>query len=250
MPSSIGFLKMNSVFIRLAAPLQSWAKERLTGNIVHTEPFPTRTGIEGLMAASLGVFRSEWKREGTLPADLDWIRRAEIAVRVEKRGEIIDEFQTINPRKENDPFARRMHMVLTSKKPVKLPQFTPDARNFTAIVRRTYLSGAEYLVSIAAGEYNRKLFCALRSPVFSLYLGRRAFAPTFPFFLGFGNSRLLYELPTIQGEGNRSYTLNLYQLETNKIPELRETHVMGMSKADWFTQIGQLLLKDRDDLLL
>lgn len=85
---------VTAVYLRFAAPLQSWATSRVTGNIVRTERRPTRSAIVGLIAGALGALRDAW------PA---WLADLKIEVRTEYTGEYIDDFQTINPRDE-DPF--------------------------------------------------------------------------------------------------------------------------------------------------
>lgn len=180
-----------STYLRLAAPLQSWATARVTGNVVRTQNEPTEDALRGLVAASLGAKRGQWPR---------WLGELQFAIRTDRHGELVDEFQTINPRDEDLEFQRRLYALIHGKGWTKSAHFTPDGQNLTAIVRRTYLADAEFLVEVQAGEHAGEVTRALRHPRFTPYLGRKAFAPTFPYYLGIGEPGLLQELPT----GSRS----------------------------------------------
>lgn len=172
---------MTSLYLRFAAPFQSWAGPRVTGNHVNTQAIPTRTGITGLCAAALGA------KQGTWP---EWLQELSIEVRVDNPGVITKEFQTINPRPEAQRFVERIWIAAGNKSSAP-PSFTPDAQKGTSIVRRSYLAGAEFLVSLRHPERTTALAEAFASPGFSPYLGRKAFAPSFPFLLGVGDNSLL-----------------------------------------------------------
>lgn len=183
---------MNAVFLRFAAPLQSWATSRVTGNIVRTERSPSRSGVVGLLAASLGAPRDEWP---------EWLADLKVEVRSEWTGEFVDEFQTINPRDEDLEYQQRTYPLLTGKRWIKSTHFTPDAEGGTSIVRRTYLANAEFIVALSSSSHFDELVTAIRAPKFTTYLGRKAFAPVFPFYLGVGDLSLLNSLPTLQRAG-------------------------------------------------
>lgn len=184
---------VTSTYLRLSAPLQSWATSRVTGNIVRTQLEPTTDALRGLVAASLGAKRGEWP---------DWLRELQFTIRVDRPGSLVDEFQTINPRDEDLEFQRRLFALTSGKIWSKAAHFTPDGQNLTAIVRRTYLGDAEFLVEIHAPTHSEDVSHALRHPTFTPYLGRKAFAPTFPYYLGVGDPQLLERLPTIERKAN------------------------------------------------
>lgn len=177
---------MTALYLRLAAPLQSWAATRTTGNYVYTERWPTRTGLLGMLAAALGAPRGRWP---------DWLAKVDLATRADKPGTVTDDFQTIGPRDEDLPYQRRMYRILSGRRWSSKAIFTPDGQNLTSVVHRTFLSGAEFLVRVRAGEHHDEIACALRRPVFSPYLGKRAFAPVMPFFLGEGEDDMIARMP-------------------------------------------------------
>jgi hypothetical protein len=57
------------------------------------------------------------------------------------------------------------------------------------------LAGAEFLVRLSHPENTSALSEAFANPGFSPYLGRKAFAPSFPFLLGIGEDALLDAAP-------------------------------------------------------
>ncbi|WP_183164393.1 type I-E CRISPR-associated protein Cas5/CasD [Arthrobacter oryzae] len=201
---------MTSLYLRLAAPYQSWAGPRVTGNHVNTQPVPTRTGIIGLCAAALGARNGEWP---------GWLQELEIEVRVENPGTIEKDFQTINPRPEAQAFTDRIWIAAGHKRNAPT-SFTPDAQNGTSIVRRTYLAGAEFTVRLSHDSKTRELAGAFASPGFSPYLGRRAFAPSFPFLLGVGDDGLLETAP---GKINRPPGIHILDGRDNTYPDRTAT---------------------------
>ncbi|WP_314194529.1 type I-E CRISPR-associated protein Cas5/CasD [uncultured Arthrobacter sp.] len=197
---------MTSLYLRLAGPYQSWAGPRATGNHVHTQPIPTRTGIIGLCAAALGARIGEWP---------EWLGELDIEVRVDHPGVVEKDFQTINPRPEAQQFMNRIWIAAGHKS--RFPgSFTPDAQKGTAIVRRTYLAGAVFTVRLGHPEKLDVLAGAFASPGFSPYLGRKAFAPSFPFLLGTGVDSLLDEAPATS---DRQLAIHVLDGRDNTYPD-------------------------------
>ncbi|MET1087198.1 MAG: type I-E CRISPR-associated protein Cas5/CasD [Arthrobacter sp.] len=216
---------MTSLYLRLAGPYQSWAGPRATGNHVHTQPIPTRTGIIGLCAAALGARIGEWP---------EWLQELDIEVRVDRPGVVEKDFQTINPRPEVQQFVNRIWIAAGNRS--RFPgSFTPDAQKGTSIVRRTYLAGAVFLVRLGHPEKLDELAAAFASPGFSPYLGRKAFAPSFPFLLGTGGDSLLDEGPAASARPLGIYVLdgrdNTYPDRTAAAP----TAVNAQGLLSWWS---------------
>lgn len=174
---------MTSLYLRPSGPLQSWAGGRVTGNFVDTGRTPTPSALRGLIAASFGWKRGQWE---------PWIEDVQFTIRVDNPGVVVDDFQTIGPRPTE--FGHRLHIAMTGKSEGK--PFTPDARGLTSIVRRTYLAGAVFLVEVSHTDKIDEIADAMRNPKFLPYLGKKAFAPSFPFILGVGEPGMLTVLPT------------------------------------------------------
>lgn len=181
---------MTALYLRLAGPLQSWAGPKITGNISQTRPLPTRSALEGLVGALIG------SRRGELPT---WLQDLDFAVRVDRKGRRIDEFQTIGTRDEDEVFQRRLITLLKGKQATgKDLAFIPDAQGINSIVNRTYLSDAEFILRIRNDQYLERIDHSAANPVFIPYLGRKAFSPSFPFYLGIGGDEDLANIPTYQ----------------------------------------------------
>ncbi|MFW0121586.1 type I-E CRISPR-associated protein Cas5/CasD [Rothia sp. CCM 9419] len=186
----------SSVYLRLAGPLQSWAGESVTGNIVNTGKLPTPSALRGLLAGALGYQRGQWPQ---------WLENVEFTIRVERPVQYTDDFQTINPPFGKEKLFRRRILPLHGKRVSSDTSlsFTPDKRSKTAIVNRTYLADSEFIVRITAEDKTEEIDAALRSPQFSTYLGRKAFPAVFPFYLGVGDSDEISKIPTVKRKQRR-----------------------------------------------
>lgn len=239
-----------SIYLRLSGPLQSWAGPRVTGNVVRSEPRPTRTGLEGLLAGTLGWPQYEWE---------DWIHSVALVVRSDRPGSRIDEYQTINPRDEDMRYQQRAYSLTFGKRWSKRAHFTPDGQNKTSIVNRTYISDAEFLVEVQASDHFNSLVDAVRKPYFTTYLGRKAFSPAFPFVLGIGESGLLETLPTpLRTQPIRSYRNEYFDSLPNPDkahlridplgPDASEkwhfTDVNELPRREWLDHIATTLLRE------
>lgn len=179
---------IEGIYLRLAGVLQSWAGPAIAGNIVHTERFPTRTGLKGLLAGALGEPRDDWP---------EWLDDVEFTVRQDRRPRVVDDFHTINPRTESTRFRRRLLLSHGDRVSAKSLVFTPDQQGGTSVVNRTYLADGEFIVRIVCDSHLDELESALSSPSFTSYLGRKAFPPAFPFYLGRGSVDCLEQIPTL-----------------------------------------------------
>lgn len=190
---------IDGIYLRLAGVLQSWAGPAIAGNIVHTERFPTRTGLKGLLAGALGAPRDDWP---------EWLEDVEFTVRQDHQPHIIDEYQTINqriadknqiinPRTKSTRFRKRLLLAHGDKPTRDVMNFTPGRDGKTAEVNRTYLADGEFIVRIVSDAHLDELESALSSPSFTSYLGRKAFPPAFPFYLGRGSVDYFKQIPTL-----------------------------------------------------
>lgn len=133
---------MPTLVLELAAPLQTWGSE---SRFVHraTEAMPTKSGIVGMLAAAQGIRRTE------SIAELVGLR---FGVRAEQHGRRLTDFQTVHH------------------------QRTGEAKPLTY---RDYLVDAKFTVGLEGGSaLLESLADAIASPVFPLYLGRRACPPS------------------------------------------------------------------------
>lgn len=136
---------MSSLLLELSGPLQSWGND---SRFVRrdTKVMPSKSGVIGLLAAALGRRRTD---------PLEDLVGLRFGVRQEQQGKLVRDFQT-----EIDRHSKT--------RPQSLP-----------LTYRYYLADARYLAVVEADRTLLEgLAEAIQSPVFPLYLGRRACAPT------------------------------------------------------------------------
>ena len=136
---------LRGVALRLHGPLQAWGGPAI-GDDRPSLPFPTRSGVLGLVAACMGIRRSENDRllalaEGT-----------RVHIRVDARGTPVIDDQTI----QGKPNASSTRQTIQSK--------------------RTYLCDASFAAIVVPGPRTsvQAIASAAVSPVFAPFLGRRS----------------------------------------------------------------------------
>ena len=146
---------MAVLLLRLAAPLQAWGDESKF-ETRRTLPFPTKSGVIGMLAAALGRSREE-------PADD--LSALGFGVRIDREGELLRDYHTVRTAKQS------------------------------YITNRYYLSDAIFLVGLESDDkaFLESLETALKAPAFPLFLGRRSCPPTLPLVLGI-RDKALYEV--------------------------------------------------------
>lgn len=136
---------MSVLLIRLKGPMQSWGS-RSRFSLRTTEPYPTKSGVIGMIAAALGMARTE---------PLDRFRGLRFGVRVDQPGLLLDDFHTAHN----------------------------DAGESMPLSHRHYLSDAVFLAALEdpGGDTRLREYAdALAAPHFPLFLGRRSCPPDGP----------------------------------------------------------------------
>lgn len=215
---------MSVLVLRLAGVQQSWSTYRPNEGFISTERVPSRSALLGLLAACLGAQR------GKYPV---WLEQTKFLVRVDCRGVVETDYQTVNPfdkrlgevfwrqeflggrvRNENLPENRVAQAVVSLRGVVQKGSAKVGTKNKAAwmnagkltssAMRREFLADAEFVVAVTHPTHLSQLFLAVQNPVFATYLGRKAFVPTFPFVLGLGEDQSALEvLGAIPTAGSR-----------------------------------------------
>ncbi|MFC4906895.1 type I-E CRISPR-associated protein Cas5/CasD [Actinomadura gamaensis] len=139
---------MSVLMLRLAGPLQSWgATARFARRT--TEPFPTKSGVIGLLAAALGRDRTD---------DITDLAALRFGVRTDQPGTVLRDYQVA------------LHFETEKSMPVS---------------ERFYLADAVFVAGVEGGDaLIERLDAAVRAPAFLPYLGRRSCPPAKPVDLG------------------------------------------------------------------
>lgn len=145
---------LRGVALRLHGPLQAWGGP-VVGDNRPTLPFPTRSGVLGLVGACLGIPRKD--NAGLLAL----AQGARVHIRVDARGTPLVDDQTI----QGNPNASSTRQTIQSK--------------------RNYLCDASFVAVVVPGPHTsiQRMAEALARPVFAPFLGRRACVPSSPLLL-------------------------------------------------------------------
>jgi len=147
---------MDTLLIRLIAPMQSWGVQS-NYTVRDTGLEPSKSGVIGLLCAALGR-----PREADV-ADLTAVR---MGVRIDREGTLRSDFHIVQDVLDSDGKNVRKSSIVTS---------------------RYYLADAAFLVGLEGKhELLNELQAALQQPKWAIYLGRKAFTPSQPVWLGDG----------------------------------------------------------------
>jgi CRISPR system Cascade subunit CasD len=157
---------MSVLLLRLAGPMQSWGtRSRFTNRDTGLEP--SRSGVIGLLCAALGRPRDR---------PLDDYLPLKMAVRVDREGRLMRDYQTAQNVRRADPTKGTQETVLSE---------------------RFYLADADFLVGLDGDPaFLDRLDAALHRPVWPLFLGRKAFVPSRPVSEGVIDGELIGALET------------------------------------------------------
>lgn len=152
------------ILLHLAGPLQSWGTHSAY-NQRDTARFPTRSGIIGLLAASLGRRRGE---------PLDDLARLSLTTRTDRPGVLTRDLHTVGgglPAKG----------TVTTAEGKKRPQ-----AQATLLSHRSYLADAAFTAALTSNDTALLHECteALQHPFWPPYLGRRSCPPEGPLLIG------------------------------------------------------------------
>jgi CRISPR system Cascade subunit CasD len=147
--------------------MQSWGTESRF-EVRDTQREPTKSGIVGLLCAALGRPREEDQRSP--PPHLRDLVRLRMGVRVDREGQVAMDYHTAGG------VSRRWDTYGVRK--------ASGAAGDPVVSRRYYLADAAFVVGLEGDPaLLRQLAEAVRSPVWQLYLGRKAFVPSQPVLL-------------------------------------------------------------------
>ena len=169
---------MSYLAMYLDAPLQSWGYQSRFDRRT-TLSFPTRSGVIGLIAASLGIDRIDEEGLGQLsalsmvtyafPSPIHRYHGVEYAI-IPNR---LHDYQTVGG--GYDKKTQRQKITRTADGNV----------GNTVVTHRDYLQHARFGVVLGAEEpLLTRVANALQNPVYGLWLGRKACIPASPVFQG------------------------------------------------------------------
>jgi CRISPR system Cascade subunit CasD len=198
-----------SLVLRFAGPQQSWGTTELADR--NTEPVPTRNAIVGMLAATLGASRGSWP---------EWLSGIDVWVRVDRVGTLSTDFHTVGAPPLEVGAVRKRHRTATGRTgPANFAVPMGNGNGWilgggTMVTNRQYLADAEFIVAIHHSDSGHfaEMVSASHNPVFMTYLGRKAFAPTFPFHLGVHRGSPRDVLTTMPTRANFGRALTIHEI--------------------------------------
>lgn len=164
---------MNTLFIRLEGPLQSWGT-RAHWELRDTALEPTKSGVVGLLACALGLGRQDDEEIRRLSQGLRF------GVRVDRPGEILEDYHTV------------VGGAMSADGKIKRTATSGELE--TVVSHRFYLSDASFLAAVCGSDdLIERLAAALQTPVWPLFLGRKSCPCALPPFAGTGQFESLVD---------------------------------------------------------
>lgn len=202
---------MRTIVMKFAGPLQSWGTSSHF-ETRHTDYYPSKSAVVGLISACLGYERTEDKYISQLN-DLDF------AVRVDQKGNLLRDYHTAKKYKKNGDFSR------------------------TYVTNRYYLEDAIFLVGISSqkDDVMIEIETALQNPYYQPFMGRRSLPLNSDFYYGSYEEPLINCLESINWQASQWYKkrhsnkLTIYadsHLLTRKILRPRKDRVISLSQQN------------------
>jgi CRISPR system Cascade subunit CasD len=155
---------MKTILLKFAGPLQSWGT-RSHFETRHTDLYPSKSAVIGMIAASIGYRRDD-------DANIKALNQLDFAVRIDQKGQLLRDYHTAAKYKPSGVFDR------------------------TYVTNRYYIEDAVFVV--ATGHKNdtfvEKIAKALQNPYFQPFMGRRSLPITATFFLGIHDTDVITAL--------------------------------------------------------
>ncbi|RLK64291.1 type I-E CRISPR-associated protein Cas5/CasD [Atopobacter sp. AH10] len=166
---------MKTIVLKFSGPLQSWGT---TAHFEtrHTDFYPSKSAIIGLLAASLGYRREETDK-------IVQLNELSFGVRIDQKGELLKDYHTARKYKADGAFER------------------------TYVTERYYLQDAVFLVALSSAEDQLidQISYALANPYFQPFMGRRSLPLPMDFIVGIYDSGLIEILQKLPWQAAKWY---------------------------------------------
>lgn len=194
---------MKTILLKLAGPLQSWGTDSHFESR-HTDFYPSKSAIIGLIAASLGYLRNEDEK-------VQRLNELNFAVRVDQQGLLTRDYHVAHKYKSDGT----------------------EGRNY--VTNRYYLEDAVFVVAVS-GEENlmSEIEVGLRRPYFQPFMGRRSLPLPADFIIDITNKDLLESLCDCKWQASdwhkRKFNSDEIELEIYAENNITENQTGGFRK--------------------
>ncbi|PKY92820.1 type I-E CRISPR-associated protein Cas5/CasD [Facklamia hominis] len=186
---------MATILLKFAGPLQSYGTSSHF-ETRHTDLYPSKSAVLGMVAACLGYRRQEKDK-------LQLLNTLDFAVRVDQVGKLLKDYHTAKKYKKNGDFER------------------------TYVTNRYYVEDAVFLAALSHedSDFIARIAEALLNPYFQPFLGRRALPLTADFFQGVHEEKIITLLKKYPWQANQWYQ----KLHSNQVTIYFDAHLLNES---------------------
>ena len=205
---------MKTILLKFAGPLQSWGTSSYF-ETRHTDFYPSKSGVIGLLAACMGYRRDE-------DAKVQKLNELDFAVRIDQPGRLLKDYHTAEKIKANGEVDR------------------------TYVTNRYYLEDAVFVVALSHSDkkFINSLEEGLRYPYFQPYMGRRALPLNADFLIEITDESALESLKRCEWQASEWYkkkwhngkvTLDIYSdqdIAESNLKNIRKDRVISFSQKE------------------
>lgn len=203
---------MRTILLKLAGPLQSWGTSSHF-ETRHTDFYPSKSAVIGLIAASLGYRRDEDEK-------LQRLNELDFAVRVDQQGTLLSDYQTAKG-------------------------YNKKGQPHTYVTNRYYLEDAIFIIAISHKDdvLMSTIEEGLRNPYFQPFMGRRSLPLNADFLLKTTSDSALDSLKQLEWQASEwfmkkhskesDFSLEIYvdnYLLEKEAYQLRQDRVLSFSQ--------------------
>lgn len=201
---------MKTLLLKLSGPLQSWGTSSHF-NTRYTDYHPSKSGLIGIIAASLGLKRDQEE-------EIRALNQLDFAVRVDQAGNLLKDFHTAKSYKKDGQVDKAY------------------------VTNRYYLEDAVFLVGLGHEDDSLidKIDQALRHPYFQPFMGRKSLPLPYDFIIGKEEGPVLDTLKQVAWQASDWYRrknsnkLEIYA-DADLVPE-SETSVYRQDRVQSFSR--------------
>lgn len=187
---------MKTILLKFSAPLQAYGTSSHF-NIRHTDYYPSKSAVIGMIAGSLGYRRDETEK-------IKRLKDINFAVRVDQEGTLLRDY----------------HIAIKD-----------GAKPDVYVTNRYYLQDAIFVVGISSEDEGlmAEIEEGLKYPYFQNFLGKRSLPPTADYILGVSDKELIEALSETEWQASDWYKKK--NKNTTKISIYADSHLVK-SKAN------------------
>lgn len=184
-------IKVKTILLKFSAPLQAYGTSSHF-NIRHTDYYPSKSAVVGMIAGSLGYRRDETEK-------INRLKDINFAVRVDQEGTLLRDY----------------HIAIKD-----------GAKPDVYVTNRYYLQDAIFVVGISSEDEGlmAEIEEGLKYPYFQNFLGKRSLPPTADYILCVSDKELIEALSETEWQASDWYKKK--NKNTTKISIYADSHLV------------------------